>query len=181
MSKVEFNLLQLLVSIGHQIRQNVRPDIPVYIDPKQQGIETPCFFVQLMSNNDSIHQEVGRNIYKYDLFIDITYLNDYNKTDKFSDYYVLIEDLDKNFQAVNYINSDGIKVASFNTHNRKYNNDLSALHYQFRIVTRLTMKDIDEVESKKLQHIYINLQLKGDYNEYSKGDGVQFTRIETNA
>lgn len=155
----EFKILLLLYSIGSQLKQ-IR-DLPVYINPEKQGINTPCFFIQLIGSGNTREKEIGDNIYKYDLTIDISYLQDYTNCRLYEEYYELIEELDKQFSSINYINTDNEVVATMSIFDRKYITDISALHYQFRICQRVLLRDETYENIEKLKKLIMKLQFKG--------------------
>lgn len=158
-----FSTLRVLYSIAYLIKTEF--DIPIYIDPKQQGVSTPCFFIQQVGSSMRFKEEVGP-MATYNLHIDITYLSDYNKNDKYSDYYNIIDRFDALLCNVDYVNDEGEKLASFGIHERDYTTDLQALHYRVKTNLRVRLVDDDEeFKGNKLRELIYKLTLK-DGGEY---------------
>lgn len=157
MTKPIFSIMRMLYSVASAIKEEY-PDTPIYIDPKQQGIQTPCFFVQLVGSGEHLKREIGV-MGSYHLTIDISYLTEYDVNDKYSDYYKVIEKLDVILCNIKYVNDEGERIGSFGVFSRDYTTDLSAMHYKIRTAVRVRLVD-DENESALLRELIYTLTIK---------------------
>lgn len=164
MTKPDFSILRMLYSIAYLIKTEF--DIPIYLDPKQQGVVTPCFFIQLIGSGQHLKEEIGKMAI-YNLQFDVTYLTDYNKQDKYSDYYNVIDKFDCLLCNVPYVNDEGEKLASFGIHTRDYTTDLQALHYRFKTAVRVKLIS-DEDEGELLREIIYKLSIKNGGNIHGR-------------
>lgn len=152
-----FSIVRMLYSIAYLLKSEF-PDIPIYIDPKQQGVDVPCFFIQLIGSGQHMKMEIGK-MATYNLQFDVSYLTDYNANDKYSDYYNVIDKLDVLLCNVAYVNDEGERLASFGIHTRDYTTDLQALHYRFKTAVRVRLVS-DEGEGELLRELIYKLTIK---------------------
>lgn len=155
---VEFTTLRMIYSIAKTLDDLF--GYPIYIDPKQQGMKTPCFFIQLIGSGQRLKEEI-KQMGTYTLHFDITYLTEYNKNNKYSDYYFVLDRLEANLDNVKYINDEGDTLASFGIHERDYTTDLQALHYKFKTMFRARLVDTENnLDGNKLKQLIYNLSIK---------------------
>ena len=100
------------------------PDVTFYEDPRQQKTNLPCFFIQLISSE----VRLGRSkALLRTLRLDLTYLEDFNRTDLQTKYQKAAEILDLNLETFPY------EGGLLRTYNRAAQIDLDALHYKFEL------------------------------------------------
>lgn len=158
---VPFSILRVLYSIGFQLKTIFNK--PVYISPTIQNIETPCFYVQLAPNSSKFEKTIGTRRYMSNLRIIITYILDKNINNSFEDYYSTIDELDKNFDSVKYVDDEGDVFALLRTYNRESETSFENMKYKFDLYTRLSKTSDEEIH--KLNQLILNLSLKKEkYN-----------------
>lgn len=102
------------------------PGLTFYSDPVQQALNCPCAFLQVKNTNVSrrIHNRIYREIY-----LDLTYLEDYNLVDLQQRYRKAAGILDGCMDS--FPLSDGENSITLLAYNRQWRIDLDALHYNF--------------------------------------------------
>jgi len=129
------------------ILKSIRPDVPVYANPNQQGTETPCFFVFFMPTQ--MEDEIGRRERRV-IGIDIVYLTRKNIPDAYEQMSETADQLDEVLEFVPYT-VEGV-TAKIRTFDREWKIDDEEMHYQFTLKAMVSIPDdspgIDEMEYK---------------------------------
>ena len=109
---------------------SVLPGVQMLQDPAQQGITTPCLFLQTRYSYTE-RKRSARDYYLRRIGLDLTYLEDYNLPNLQQRYEAAAEALDPVMETIEY--SDGTNTTLLRTYEREYNIDLDALHYKFEL------------------------------------------------
>ena len=120
------------------------PGVTFYEDPNQQGTKPPCLFLQQRYSN--IRPQVG-GFFMRTIGLDLVYLADYNLPNLQQLYQAVAESLDMTMETFPY--SDGTESVRVRTYERKWDIDLTELHYQFELRARVKPTD----DSVKMQRI----------------------------
>lgn len=105
------------------------PDVQMLEDPAQQGVETPCMFIQ-QRGSDIKPYPGGR--WLRTVRLDLTYLLDYNLTDLRQQYNKAAEALDFCMETFPY--SDGTEAEKLlHAYERSADIDDDGLHYKFEL------------------------------------------------
>lgn len=104
------------------------PGVTFYEDPNQQGSDTPCMFLQ--QRRAEIKARTGGRFLRK-LYLDLVYLEDYNRPDLEQVYLRAAEMLDRVMETFPY-QEEG-ESALLRTRHREWNIELDALHYKFDI------------------------------------------------
>lgn len=143
-----YSIPNLINSIASMLAD--RYGLPVYASPNQQGTNYPCFFVFLRPSY--MHDQIDR-IGKREIFFDVVYVQARNCPDAYSDIYEKADGLDELFDIVLY--TDGAHTVPLHTHERQYSIEDQELHYQFKIIARVSTP-IDHDPMIVLEAININ-------------------------
>jgi hypothetical protein len=125
------------------------PDAHIYDNPNQQDTERPAWFIEFMPNSSVKKQIDGRYLRK--LYIDLAYLTDYNLPDLFDIYKNAAEVLDEHLELLPY-ESDGESYL-LRTYDRKWDVDLSALHYKLRLDLRVTRTKPESAKMLEIERL----------------------------
>ena len=109
---------------------SVLPGVQMLQDPAQQGLTTPCMFLQTRYSYTE-RKRSARDYYLRRIGFDLTYLEDYNLPNLQQRYEAAAEALDPVMETIEY--SDGTESTLLRTYEREYNIDLDALHYKFEL------------------------------------------------
>ena len=122
------------------------PESTVYDNPNQQNTSLPAFFINFMPGS-GIAKQIG-NRYMRTLRIDLVYLEDYNLPDLYDRYKHAAELLDEKLELIKYNcsyedpDTGGLVELQclLRTFDRQWRVELSALHYEFRMELRVSIK-----------------------------------------
>lgn len=120
---------QAVVTALSDLLGELFPGKTVYANPKQQGTKTPAFFITFMPSN--IKKQVG-NRWMREIGVDLVYQTKFDLPDLNDRYLAVAEMLDTALEL--FPMADG----PVRTYNRKWFVELDALHYQFKIMCRVS-------------------------------------------
>ena len=106
----------------------------IYISNRQQGVQTPCFFISLMPSTSEDEVD-GR--YFNDLGLDIVFLQDTNEINMMDNVYSVLAYLDENLATIPYKDSEDADPIPLHTYNREYHMEDMDLHYQLHFKNRM--------------------------------------------
>ncbi len=126
------------------------PGVMFLQDPAQQGVQTPCMFLQ--QRYSYITLQTGGYYYRR-IGLDLTYLEDYNLPNLQELYQQAAEILDLNMETFAY--NDGISTGTvlIRTYDRQWRIDLDALHYKFEIRERVSIPDTTQTKMQTIQEL----------------------------
>ena len=106
------------------------PGVTFYVDPNQQGTQTPCMFLQQRYSYPKLRQG-GRWLRQIGL--DLTYLVDYNLPNMQQLYQTAAETLDLAMETFPYMDETTEEETLLRTYDREWRIDLDAMHYKFEL------------------------------------------------
>ena len=106
----------------------VLPDVTFFEDPSQQGLETPCLFLQ--QRYSRVRKQLGGRWLRT-IGLDLTCLEDYNLPDLQRRYQRTAEALDLVLETFPY--SDGERSTLLRAYDREWNIDHNELHYKLEL------------------------------------------------
>lgn len=157
-----FKRSMIIESISYHL--NKLTGLKVYADANPQvQVNTPCFFVQFMNGNNYLEPQCIQNYYVYRFQIDITYLQDAQDINSYMKAQEILDKLDANLDNIPLMiyneNNEYVQAGSLDVHRPNNFWSLQDLHYQFEIVFRTKLVDIDDTGGKKLRKVYIDVEL----------------------
>ena len=129
---------------------SVLPGVQMLRDPAQQGITTPCMFLQTRYSYTE-RKRSARDYYLRRIGLDLTYLEDYNLPDLQRRYQAAAEALDPVMETVPYSYGEDEPPALLRTYNREYTIDLDAMHYKFELQVSVSIPR-DEVKMQTMDY-----------------------------
>ena len=106
----------------------------IYISNRQQGVNTPCFFISLMPS--SSEDAVDGRVYN-DLAVDIVFLQDNNIINAMDNVYTVLGYLDEHLITIPYTDSENADPIPLHTYDREYHMEEMDLHYQLHFKNRM--------------------------------------------
>jgi len=129
-------------------------NLPIYTSARQQGVNTPCFFISMMPGSDKTEVD-GRTF--IDLGFDIVFLQDPNIVNAMDGIYSTLEFLQEYLQMIPYTQDD--ETIYLHTYERQHSIQDMDLHYQFHIKQRMRL-DKSETLMAALEEINHEIKIK---------------------
>ena len=132
---MEYNISKLLESLA-EVLSPLGHDI--YISNRQQGVNTPCFFISMMPS--ASQKQLGRSYFQT-LALDVVFLQDPNIINATDGIYEVIQFMDEHLELIPY--TDGEEEGFVHTYERSYQIQEFDLHYHLTFKNRVYIADND--------------------------------------
>lgn len=149
MSSYTYNIMNLLEGLAEVLSQQ---GYDIYISNRQQGVDTPCFFISMMSDDFAV--EMGR-MSMDTLRLDIVFLQDPNIVNAMDGIYSVLQFLNENLETIPY--TDNGQTTLVRTYERSSQIQDLDLHYHVTFKNRVYFAAENE-KIKTLEDINVTIK-----------------------